>query len=311
MRESSVDFPTLGTPTSPTSAMRRSSSATQRSSRGWPGSACRGARCVGVAKCALPRPPLPPRATTTGRPVSVRSAITCFVSASRSTVPTGTVTTTSSPSRPCRSLPSPFPSARPAVGTALGDELLPAEGDDAVAPVSGFDVDARLIDKHETPLNDEARVLGTRARTAIRPIQLVDRVHAHLPPVAAAALVRHDAVDQGEEREVPADADVPARHHPRPPLPDDHRPGGDTLPGKDLDAQPLALTVPSVAGRSATLLLCHLPPSPSPPPFCAPPPPPPPPLPCPPAGADAPRARRSRRYPSRLRRPARRPRSFR
>ncbi len=41
---------------------------------GWPGLARRGARLVEVVKWALPKPPLPPLATTTRSPGSVRSA---------------------------------------------------------------------------------------------------------------------------------------------------------------------------------------------------------------------------------------------
>ena len=44
--------------------MSRSSSRSQRSSPGSPFWACRGAWCVEVAKCLLPRPPRPPRATS-------------------------------------------------------------------------------------------------------------------------------------------------------------------------------------------------------------------------------------------------------
>ena len=45
-----------------------------RSIPGWPGLARRGARLVEVVKWALPKPPLPPLATTTRSPSAVRSA---------------------------------------------------------------------------------------------------------------------------------------------------------------------------------------------------------------------------------------------
>ena len=60
---SSVDLPAFGSPTRPTSAMRRSSSRSQRSAPGSPFWAWRGVRWVAVAKWTLPRPPRPPRAT--------------------------------------------------------------------------------------------------------------------------------------------------------------------------------------------------------------------------------------------------------
>ena len=62
----SVDLPTLGKPISPTLAISFSSSCTSSSSPGRPGLAKRGICRVGVAKCTLPQPPLPPFATTTG-----------------------------------------------------------------------------------------------------------------------------------------------------------------------------------------------------------------------------------------------------
>src|SRR5204862_171455 len=58
----SVDLPALGKPTRPTSARSFSSRRRSFSSPGSPGWTLRGARLVDVAKCALPRPPRPPRA---------------------------------------------------------------------------------------------------------------------------------------------------------------------------------------------------------------------------------------------------------
>src|SRR3990170_4129984 len=59
-RETSVDLPALGNPTTPTSARSLSSRWSQRSSPGRPRSARRGARFVALTKRALPRPPAPP-----------------------------------------------------------------------------------------------------------------------------------------------------------------------------------------------------------------------------------------------------------
>ena len=64
-REISVDLPTLGKPTKPTSASNFSSSRKSSTTPGVPGSALRGAWWVEVAKRALPRPPRPPLAAIT------------------------------------------------------------------------------------------------------------------------------------------------------------------------------------------------------------------------------------------------------
>ena len=64
-----------GSPTSPTSAIRRSSSRSSFSSPGSPRWACLGAWWVAVAKWVLPRPPRPPLATMTSWPTATRSAI--------------------------------------------------------------------------------------------------------------------------------------------------------------------------------------------------------------------------------------------
>ena len=72
--EMRVDFPALGKPTRPTSASKRSSSMSVRSSPGIPGCAKRGARFVEVAKKALPFPPFPPFAAITSAFGVFRSA---------------------------------------------------------------------------------------------------------------------------------------------------------------------------------------------------------------------------------------------
>ena len=63
-------------------------------------------------KRALPRPPCPPRASTTRAPGCARSAISSPSSAS-TCVPTGTASSASSPRAPCLRAPRPF-SPRPA-----------------------------------------------------------------------------------------------------------------------------------------------------------------------------------------------------
>ena len=60
-RDRNVDLPALGMPISPTSAISFSLRMMIFSSPGWPGLAWRGAWLVELLKCALPKPPLPPR----------------------------------------------------------------------------------------------------------------------------------------------------------------------------------------------------------------------------------------------------------
>ncbi|CUQ36871.1 Uncharacterised protein [Flavonifractor plautii] len=99
-------MPTLGKPTRPTSASSLSSRITCRSWPGRPALAKRGTCRVGVAKCLLPQPPFPPLASTK-RSVWDMSQIISPVSASRTTVPRGTLMTRSSPSLPEQRLPWP------------------------------------------------------------------------------------------------------------------------------------------------------------------------------------------------------------
>ena len=106
-------LPADGMPTKAASAMSFISSSIQRSSAGSPSSAKAGARRVEVTKWMLPRPPMPPRATVTDSPSWVRSAIISPTSPSsskysRTTVPTGTFSTRSSPVAPCMRLPRPW-----------------------------------------------------------------------------------------------------------------------------------------------------------------------------------------------------------
>ncbi len=105
-------------PISPTSARSLSSSRSQRSSPGAPRSARRGPWRVDVAKLAFPRPPSPPRATITRCPGSVRSPSRSLVAASRTTVPGGTKTSSSSPRAPVWFFPLPW-APRPALKWAL------------------------------------------------------------------------------------------------------------------------------------------------------------------------------------------------
>ena len=94
----SDDLPAFGRPTRP---RRRGASAAARVAlvAGGPTSAKRGACRVELTKRALPRPPWPPRASTTRALGCARSAIRS--PSSRTCVPIGTRSSTSSPSAPC------------------------------------------------------------------------------------------------------------------------------------------------------------------------------------------------------------------
>ena len=87
--------------------MSLSSSSRLRSWPSSPGWKSRGAWRVDVAKYVLPFPPRPPRATTALSPSVNTSASSSPVSASRTMVPGGTGSTTSSPERPDLLLPEP------------------------------------------------------------------------------------------------------------------------------------------------------------------------------------------------------------
>ena len=153
-----------------------------RSSPGRPGLKRRGARLVDDLKWVLPKPPLPPLASSTRWPSVSRSAISVSLSSSKIWVPTGTFSVASAPPAPERSRPMPPPpfcrlemllvavvdervqpvdafrpdvAATPAVaavGAAELDELLAAEGERAVPAVAGADIDLGLIEElHLSP----------------------------------------------------------------------------------------------------------------------------------------------------------------
>ena len=102
-----VDLPALGIPSNPTSANTLSSSLTSRFSPSSPGVFCRGARLMELLKRILPKPPSPPLATKMSSPGVKSSCKTSPVSASEMMVPTGILSTISSPAAPNMSEPMP------------------------------------------------------------------------------------------------------------------------------------------------------------------------------------------------------------
>src|SRR5438270_471536 len=107
MREISVLLPAFGNPTRATSAIRRSSMSSQRSSPASPCSANEGARRRLERKRAFPRPPRPPWAASQVSPSCTRSAMR-VPSLSFTVVPSGTATRVSAPFAPWRAPPWPW-----------------------------------------------------------------------------------------------------------------------------------------------------------------------------------------------------------
>jgi hypothetical protein len=180
-RETSVDLPAFGNPTTPTSARRRSSRRSVRSSPASPGSARRGARFVEVAKRALPRTAPAAARHLEALPLAVRSPRSTPACGSWIVVPTGTRRTRSVAARAVAVGALAVTPARrgvvaaiaeveegaeafvglddhraaaasvPPVGPAPGDVLLTAEADAAPAAVAGPDVDLDFVDEHGGP----------------------------------------------------------------------------------------------------------------------------------------------------------------
>ena len=103
-----VLFPTLGSPTRPTSASNFNSTFKYLSSPGSPFSEKFGAGLDWVLKAVLPLPPRPPLATINSSPWFFKSHINRLVSLSLTTVPGGTFIIMSLALLPLLFLPSPF-----------------------------------------------------------------------------------------------------------------------------------------------------------------------------------------------------------
>ena len=154
-----------------------------------PGLARRGARLVDDLKWALPKPPLPPSASSTRWPSRSRSATSVSLSSSKICVPTGTfsidVVAAGAGAVAAHAVAAVLrlemllvavvderveavdafgpdvaaAAAVAAVGSAELDELLAAEGDRAVPAVAGADIDLGLIEKFHA---SAVRVLTAR-----------------------------------------------------------------------------------------------------------------------------------------------------
>src|SRR6185295_12637269 len=262
-RETRVDLPAFGKPTTPTSASSFSSRWIQRSSPARPRSARRGARLVDVAKRALPRPPLAPRATTRRWPRSTRSPRGAPPSRSETVVPRGTRRTVSAPLRGVVplvveieergdgriGLEDHVPAVPPiaAVGTTAGHELLTSEADAARAAVASLDEHVDLVDEHGV-VGPARGGRGGSGRLLLGDADVL---------VVPLALEAHVAVGLGEERVVDAQAHVGARLEAGPALADQDAAGGDELAAEALHPQHLGIRVAAVAGAADALLVRH------------------------------------------------------
>src|SRR3954453_12378079 len=277
----SEGLPALGNPTSATSATVLSSRTTSRDSPGSPSRAKPGALRRGDASAALPRPPLPPRATTQRVPMPTRSVMVSPVASSRTTVPSGTGTTMSSPSAPSRIEPwpgLPLPALRcgcrcrsssvvtlPSTTSVTSPPRppLPPSG-----PPSGLNF-SRCTEAQPWPPLPPATCStarstkvaamqvsrGRRVETASGGLRLArdDRDDA-----AAAQVTELDGAGGGrEQRVVAASADVEAGVEVGAALANENLAGVDDLAAEPLHTEPLRVGVTPVAGGRCALLVCH------------------------------------------------------
>src|ERR1044072_5627514 len=245
MRASSDDLPAFGRPTSAASASSFRRRSYSPASPGRPVSAKRGVWRVGVAKRRLPRPPSPPRASTTLAPGAARSATSCS-SSSNTCVPTGTRSSTSSPEAPCRPLPPPAPPL-PALNhccarnddrsrrsaSAISTTPPPAPPSPPSGPPFGTCFSRRKLSAASPP-----RPACTWLRARSVDIELLVSDYGDRPTLAARAK-NTPPVALGVDRVIAADPGAGPRPEARAALADDDRPSGHALAVEDLDAEHL------------------------------------------------------------------------
>src|SRR5215208_5057921 len=289
----SEDLPTDGKPTRPTSAMLLSSMTASNASPGSPSSAKPGALRRALASAALPRPPLPPAASTTRVPAPTRSTI-CRPSGVLTTVPSGTRSTRSSPWAPLRLLPAPglpLPafwcgwwwksSSVCTFGSTSRITSPPSPPLPPSGPPRGLNF-SRWTEATPWPPLPAATCTTTRStKAAMRiylPIRNATSARARSGPCARVRKVGrsdldggdrdglatapraegHRARGQGEERVVAAAADAEARVEVGAALTDDDLAGLHDLAAEALDAEALRVRVAAVAGGRSALLVCHV-----------------------------------------------------
>src|SRR3954468_16671741 len=255
-----LDLPAFGMPSSPTSASTLSSNVRRRLSPGSPRVNCRGARFTLDLKCTLPRPPWPPRASTTRSWSFARSATRSPVSASRMMVPTGTGRSMSGPAAPLQfelpprapsfarwmrakrystsvlilrsarahTLPPrpPSPPSGPPRGTYFSRRKCAAPLPPLPACTSILASSMNFMARNKKALSDFDRASCGRDRLS----RGISRPDLHnVVAVCAAHPVLHLARDARVERMVAADADVVARVHARAPRRNQVPPAGDRV----------------------------------------------------------------------------------
>ena len=256
-------MPALGRPTSAASARSLRRSSISRSSPGMPTSAKRGVWRLGPAKCLLPRPPVPPFATTTRAPARARSETSS--SPSKTCVPTGTREHRVVAARAVRELSAATAAAtgaqllvRPEAGEVappqIGHEhdvaavaavaavrpaaryvLLPPEVDRAVTAATRDGRQARAVVEHAATRasTTEMKRRSPLVRNATLPSRIA-KIVSSLPIPAAGA--------GAEARAALADEDHPRRH---------------VLAGEELHAEHLRVRVAAVPRRAESLLMRH------------------------------------------------------
>src|SRR5207342_1177500 len=286
-----VDLPALGKPSRPTSASSLSSRRSARVSPSPPGVERRGERLIELLKCMLPRPPLPPRATSRRSPLAVRSPMISSVSTLCTTVPTGTTIVMSSPPLPYIWRPMPFSPrlARNIFSWRKSTSVLrfssacrytspPLPPSPPSGPPSGMNFSRRKLMEPLPPFPAITVMSASSTSFMDGPCGVCRLQKQRTPPergsshtgtpnllddAHGAALLRtlgrelDLAVHEREQRVVAAEADARTRVELRAALANDDVAGFDGLATVQLDAQVLRVGVAAVARRTYALFMCH------------------------------------------------------
>src|SRR5512139_1680952 len=269
MRESRVDFPALGSPTSPIRAMSLSSSRRQRSLPVPPGSARSGAWFTGEVKAEFPRPPRPPAAARNLSPGATRSASVSPVASSRTTVPGGTAIRRSGAFFPCMFFPMPcwprfalkrlrYRKSRRVERCGLTSRMTlpPFPPFPPSGPPRGTNFSRRKLTQPRPP-SPERTVIVASSMKCMNGETSGGGEDGNPLAVFPHAVVLHHPVDQREEGVVLSHPDVGAGVDRGPPLADEDGAGGDGLAAEPLHAEPLAVAVPAVSGAAYAFLVRH------------------------------------------------------
>src|SRR5581483_1824137 len=216
-----------------------------------------------VAKCRLPRPPAPPRATTTRASAAARSATTW--SSANTCVPTGTRSSTPAPSAPC--LPAPRPgSPRRALNERLARRVERSRSSGSAtstpSPPSGPPLGTNFSRRKLSPPSPPRPACTWMRARSWNTARTVDgRELAGVDDRDRAALAARPELDLavlgGEDRVVAADARTRAGPEASAALAHEDHPGLNVLAGEDLHAEHLRIRVAPVARGAEPLLVSH------------------------------------------------------